>query len=217
MGDDLMGEVAYAFSNKEDASGFIGDGTSTYGGITGVCPKIKSLSGTIANIAGLVVATGTGYASSYAATTLADFEAVVGKLPQYADTPTAKWFCHRSYFWNVMVKLMLASGGVTAAEVASGRIQSFMGYPVEFAQVMPKNPAVSQVCALLGDLSKAASIGDRRTTTLAISEHSRFSNDELEIRGTERVDINVHDVGNASATAANRVEGPVVGLITASN
>jgi hypothetical protein len=65
MGDDLAGEIAYAFAVKEDNCGFIGDGSSTYGGMQGVCTKIKGLSGTIANIAGLVVATGTGYASSY--------------------------------------------------------------------------------------------------------------------------------------------------------
>jgi hypothetical protein len=57
MGDDLAGEIAYAFALKEDQCGFIGDGTSTYGGMQGVCTKIKGLSGTIANIAGLVVAT----------------------------------------------------------------------------------------------------------------------------------------------------------------
>jgi HK97 family phage major capsid protein len=82
---------------------------------------------------------------------------------------------------------------------------------------MPKSPAVSQVCALLGDLSLAASFGSRRDTNIAVSEHSRFANDEIEIKGTERFDINVHDVGNASATAGSRVEGPIVGLITAAS
>jgi hypothetical protein len=72
-------------------------------------------------------------------------------------------------------------------------------------------------CALLGDLSLAASFGSRRDTTIAISEHSRFANDQLEIRGTERFDINVHDVGNASATAGFAFPGPIVGLITAAS
>lgn len=217
LGDDLAGEIAYAFATKEDDCGFNGDGTSTYGGMNGVLSKIKGLSGTIANIAGLQVATGTGYGTSYASAVLADFEAVAAKLPVYADTPRAKWYCHKSFYWNVMVKLMLAAGGATGSETANGAAKRFLGYDVEFVQIMTPNSAVSQVCALLGDLSLAASFGSRRDTSIAISEHSRFANDEIEIRGTERFDINVHDVGNASATAGNRVAGPVVGLITASS
>ncbi len=217
MGDDLAGEIAYAFATKEDACGFIGDGTDTYGGMQGVTTKIKGLSATIANIAGLTVATGTGYASSYGSIVLADLEAVAGNLPVYADTARAKWYCHKSFYWNVMAKLALASGGVTGAEIEGARTKRFLGYDVEFVQIMPKTPAVSQVVALLGDLSLAASFGSRRDTTIAVSEHSRFANDQLEIRGTERFDINVHDVGNQSATAALRVSGPIVGLITAAS
>ncbi len=213
MGDDLAGEIAYAFALKEDQCGFIGDGSSTYGGMQGVTTKIKGLSNTIANIAGLVVGAGNAYSELL----LADFEGVAAKLPVYADTPRAKWFCHKSFYWNVMVKLALAAGGATGSETTSGVAKRFLGYDVEFVQVLPSTEANSQVCALLGDLSLAASFGSRRDTTIAVSEHSRFANDEIEIRGTERFDINVHDVGNQSATAGLRVPGPIVGLITAAS
>lgn len=213
IGDDLMGEIAYAFAYKEDLCGFNGDGSSTYGSIVGVREKLKGLSGTIANISGLFVGTG----NAYSELTLADFEAVVGLLPQYADTPRAKWFVHRSFYYNVMVKVMLASGGVTAAEVEGARNKRFLGYDVEFSQVLPKAEANSQVCALLGDLSKAVNFGARRDTMISMSEHSRFSTDEIEIKGTERFDLNVHSVGNATATAADKEPGPVVGLITAAS
>lgn len=209
--DTLAGEIAYAFAEKEDRCGFLGDGTSTYGGITGVCPKILNLSATRANIAGLVVGTG----NLFSELVIGDFEAVVAKLPQYADTDSAAWYCHRSFYWNVMVKAMLASGGVTAAEIEDARKQRFMGYRVEFSQVLPSTDANDQVACLLGDLAKAASFGTRRDTEIALSEHSRFANDQIEIRGTERFDINVHDVGNQSATAASRVPGPIVGLLMA--
>lgn len=213
FGDDLAGEIAYAFANKEDECGFNGDGTSTYGGIVGVREKLKGLSGTIANIAGLKVGTG----NAYSELTLADFRGCVALLPQYADTPAAKWFMHRSFFFDVVAGLILAAGGTTAADIENARTQRLLGYDVEFSQVMPKTEANSQVCAFLGDLSKAASLGTRRDTTIAVSEHSRFANDDLELRGTERFDINVHSVGNADSTAANRVPGPVVGLITAAS
>lgn len=214
IGDDLAGEIAWAFANKEDECGFNGDATSTYFGITGVREKIKGLSGTIANIAGLVVGTG----NAYSEIVLSDFNKVVARLPQYADTPRAAWFVHKTFYHEVMEKLALASGGVTSIEVTNGARQfRFLGYPVVVSQVMPKTEANSQVCALLGDLSLAAMFGDRRQLSLAYSTDYKFAEDQLAIRGTQRIDINVHSVGNADATAANRVAGPVVGLITAAS
>ncbi len=53
IGDDLAGEIAYAFALKEDQCGFLGDGTSTYGGITGVTTALLNVfAGTPANVDG---------------------------------------------------------------------------------------------------------------------------------------------------------------------
>jgi HK97 family phage major capsid protein/HK97 family phage prohead protease len=213
MADTLANEMAYAFANKEDECGFNGDGTSTYGGIVGVRNKLLNLSATRANIAGLVVGSG----NLYSELALVDFEAVVGKLPEYADTPMAKWFVSRSFYYNVMVKVALAAGGNAASDIESTRAKRFLGYDVEFTQVMPKVEANDQVCAILGDLSKGARMGTRRGTTISLSEHVLHSTDQIQVRGTERFDINVHDVGNQSATAALREAGPIVGLLTAAS
>ena len=216
MGDDLAGEIAYAFANKEDECGFNGDGTSTYGGITGVRAALLGLSVTIGDIAGLVVGAG----NLYSELTLANFNSVVGRLPQYADTPGAGWFVHRTFYYETMQRLELAAGGVTANEVATGNRRArplFLGYPVNFAQVMPKVEANSQICCLLGDLGLGSRFGDRRQTTIAIDTSVGFANDQWAIRGTQRFDIVVHDVGNAHATAGSRVVGPIVGLITAAS
>jgi HK97 family phage major capsid protein len=93
----------------------------------------------------------------------------------------------------------------------------FLGDPVEITQAMPTVEANDTVVALYGNLPSAARLGDRRQTTIALSEHSRFANDEVEVRGTERLDIVVHDVGNAHATAGSRVAGPIVGLLLAAS
>lgn len=212
--DDLANEMAYQFSLFEDQAGFIGDGTSTYAGITGVTTAIKGLSGTIANIAGLVVGTG----NAYSELTLADFNKVVAKLPQFADTPNARWFVSKQFWGEVMQKLALAAGGVTAAEIVNGARQpEFLGYPVEISQVLPAVEANSQVCALLGDLSLAAKMGDRRGITVAATNDLYFASDMIGLRATQRFDIVTHDVGNASGTASLRVPGPIVGLITAAS
>jgi len=212
LGDDLASEIAYQFALKEDQAGFNGDGTSTYGGILGVRAKMLGLDGTIGNIAGLKVGTG----NAYSEITLNDFIGTAGLLPVYADTPNAKWYMHKSVYYNVAARLEAAAGGVTAAEIRDGfRRPTFLGYPVEFVQVMPSVEANSQVMALFGDLALAATMGDRRKTTLFTDPYSLSSTDMIQLRGTERVDIVVHDVGNADSTAANRVAGPMVGLITA--
>jgi HK97 family phage major capsid protein len=82
---------------------------------------------------------------------------------------------------------------------------------------MPSVAADDKVPVVLGDIGMAAMLGDRRRTSIAFSDSAgeAFQNDEIWAKGTERVDIVVHDVGNADGTAANRVPGPVVGLATA--
>lgn len=212
LGDELARLSARAFAKKEDECGFNGDGTSTYGGIVGARERLLGLSGTIANIAGLQVGTG----NAYSELVLGDFNGVVARLPEYADA-NAKWYVSRGFYWNVMVRALFAANGTSATEIENTRNQLFMGYPVVFAQVMPKTEANSQVCALFGDLSMGASFGDRRTYSIALSEHVRFNEDDIVFRATERFDINVHSVGNASANAADRVAGPIVGLITAAS
>lgn len=217
VGDDLADEISRAFAQKEDNCGLLGDGTSTYGGIVGVCPAIKALSATIANIAGLVVGAG----NAYSELTLANFNSVVALLPTFADTPNARWIMHKSFFANVPQALMLAVGGALPENWGAGVGPKLLGYPVEFAQVMPKTEANSQVCCLLGDMNLCADFGDRRQTSIQFSTDatvdsvSMFETNQVAIRGTERFDINVHDVGNQSATASLREPGPIVGLITA--
>lgn len=215
LADELAFEMGYGFALAEDNAGFLGDGTSTYGGITGVAAKLKALSATIAYIAGLFVGAGNAYSELL----LTDFESTVGLLPQYAD-PLAEWFVHKSVFHTVMQKLELAAGGVTAREISDGDRRgrpTFIGYPVNFTQVMPRTEANSQVVALFGDLAMAATFGDRRSRTLFTDPYSLSNKDQILVRCTERIDINVHDVGNASATAGLRVPGPIVGLIMAAS
>jgi len=232
IGDDLAGEIAYAFALKEDQCGFLGDGSSAYGSITGVVNKLLAVdpsgAGNPANILGLTVASGTGYANSYKSIVLSDFNNVVASLPEYADVPgQARWYCSKFFWGSVMQRVATGAGGNRVAEIENGALRkSFLGYDVSICQVMPKVSAVSQVCCLFGNLSMAARLGDRRQTTIQMSEHAlnAFEQDEVVIRGTERFDIVVHDVGDPTSGAGpaksaqlGNVAGPIVGLITASS
>ena len=207
LGAWVAAECARAFAQKEDECGFAGDGTSTYGGIVGARAALRGVDSSASNIAGLAVQ-GTG--NTYSALVLGDFRNVVGKLPQYADTANAAWYVSRTFYHTVMAKLADSAGGNTNETIAVGgpREPLFMGYPVRISQAMPSSPAVSQVCALLGDLSQGAFFGDRRGIGVSLSEHDAFQADELALRAVERFDINVFGVGDTSNA------GPVVGLIT---
>jgi len=192
MGDDLTAEIAYAFALKEDECGFIGDGTSTYGRIVGVVNAVAA--GSVVTAA----ATHTGFETL----TMSDFESCVGKLPEYAEDG-AKWYISKVGWSASMLRLLDAAGGNTASVLAAGqKSREFLGYPVEVSQVLNKTLGAdaSKPKAILANLQKGAILGSRRGMSIQMSDQRYFETDQIGIKGTQRFDINVHDVGTASAS-----------------
>ncbi len=212
-GDYVTGSIARAFATAEDQCGWNGDGSATFHNIQGFLVKIRALSATFANIAGMHVMAAAG---GYAACTAADLALLMGRLPAYAYIGgNVKFYCSQQFWGQVMLRLALAAGGVTIAEYTGGMPQArYLGFPVVITQVFPQATAVNQCCLAFGDLSQAAKFGDRRQFTVKLLEELFAATDQLAIRATARWDINVHDVGNQSATAALRVPGPLVVLQT---
>jgi HK97 family phage major capsid protein len=201
FGDDLAGEISYAFSHTEDLCAFMGDATSPFGHIMGIVSKLKNVDGLGTVSAGLV----TGSGNTWGALVLKDFNSVVGALPQYADTDDACWLMHRTFYYGVIEPLIQAAGGVTAVEVREGTRKPrpiFQGYPVEFSQVWPNVSASGSVVCALGDFAKGCAFGDRMEDSIAFSEHATiggqnvFERNQIAIRGIERFDVNIHDVGD---------------------
>ncbi len=210
VGDLLAGELALAFATKEDQCGFTGDLTSTYGNIYGVKNKLTSV-----GTAGLKTAN-SGTNAAWTEITLAELNAVIALLPEYAETPNVAWYCSKAFYSGVMEALLYAAGGNTIGNLADGPSgRKFLGYPVELTPTMPKAAGTAEVVCMLGDLRLAADFGDRRQMSIAFSNDatvgsvSVFETDEVAMRGTQRFDINVHDVGDSTNA------GPVVGLLTA--
>lgn len=219
--DNIGWEVARAFAKKEDECGFVGDGTSTYGGIVGVNTRLTNING-VDDGGGLVLAAG----NLFSEITLANFNTMVGRLPDYADSgddeadsdALALWYCSKFFWGSVMQKLAAAAGGNTWEMLSTGaRRRVFLGYGVILSETYPKADANSQIVCTLGSLVQAADLGDRQQITIAVSDsasvggESVFERDQLAFRATERMDINVHDVGTAT------VAGPVVGMISAAS
>jgi HK97 family phage major capsid protein len=219
LGQRFADSVARQFAKKEDEAGFNGDGTSSYGGITGLAKKFQSVleagGGTWttdadkAKLGGAQVISGNLFTEA----TLADFVSGMRKVPSYA-LPGSKWLINKVAFGASAERLAVTAGGVTAAEIAGSFGTRFLGYPVEFVDVMPGTDANSQVFAYFGNLAQAASMGDRMSTSIKTDTSLGFQNDTIYVKAAEYVDIAVHDVGNYNATAASRVAGPIVAFVS---
>lgn len=204
IGDEWAEAAAIAFAEKEDQCLFNGDGTSTYGGITGLFAKITAA----ANAASLVTATGHTTLSSL---TVADYSAAVGRVPNYPGIKPV-WLCHKEIWANSMQPLQLAAGGATVESIAAGGKPMFLGYPVEIVNVAPRAASVTTGVTgiLLGDLRLAAMFGDRRKRTFETGlENDDFSKQLFTLLMTERFDINVHTVVDPKNSSS---PGPVIGL-----
>lgn len=198
LADFVANEMAYAFAVQEDQAGFIGDGTSTYGGIVGLRNAL---------LAGSTVTAANGD-DTFEELEFAFFQNAVGKLPRFPGIRPA-WYVHNALYWNAMVRLANAAGGNNIASVQAGPVGlSFMGYPVVLVNALPSalTTLASTVVGFFGDLSMCATMGSRSGISIVSDSSRYFEYDQIAIRCTQRYDIVVHETGTASAA------GPMIAL-----
>ena len=187
--DDLAGEMAYAQAKLEDQCAFIGDATSTYGGITGLANAVGS--------AGVSTAT----SNAFTAITINQIQAAFALLPQYADNANAKIYCHKTVWNSVFLRLAYQTGGQNAADLISGNGQlAFAGYPVVLTQAMNNVTGSGAIVCHFGDMSQGVYFGDRRQTAVDFSNSAltSFETDMLCYRATTRWDLVCANVGDAT-------------------
>lgn len=197
MADRITRSIAYSFAKLEDDCGFLGTGAlATYGGITGLITAVGE---------GSEVAAASGN-TAFSTLDLADFEAMIGKLPSYALRDNPRWFISQAGWAASMMRLQDAAGGNTAGNIAGGPSWSnFLGFPVTICPSMNSTLTAqtsTEGIAYFGSLRQAAMLGDRRGITIASSADRYFELDLIAIRATERFDINCHNVGNASVAGS---------------
>lgn len=200
VADDLAMEIAYCLANKEDECGFNGDGTSTYGGMTGVKNAL---------LAGSEYTAATGN-TAFSTLDLEDFEGMIAKLPRYPGIQP-EWYIHQAGWASSMLRLAAAAGGNTISDIQGGAQLRFLGYPVNLVNVMNSTLGAqtsTEGLVYFGDLAMGAMLGSRRGVSIALDSSRYFELDQLAIRGTERFDVVVHGIGTAS------VAGPIIQLLT---
>lgn len=196
----VFDELAYAITKAEDDAFFIGNGTATYGNITGFNQKYGTSAASDGG--GYLVVGG----DTTAAHTLADFHRLMGRLPTIFRN-RAIFVANPELAAQMFDRLSHAQGGVTLAETANGGYQQkFLGRPVVLTNSLPNNSAQSGdlIDCLYGDFMEAAKFGDRVGLELDMTDQRYWDEHNIGAKGVCRVDINVHDVG--STTAA----GPVI-------
>jgi HK97 family phage major capsid protein len=206
LADAMAVETAQAFSEAFDNAGFIGDGTSAYHNVQGICPKIL-LSDYSASV---VTATSN---DTFDDLTLKNFTDTLAKLPLYARR-NAAWYVSPVGWGAAMLRLAMLPGGSSNAggnstdNVAAGFGETFLGYPVRLVHSMESGltGTTGKVAALFGDLSQAATFGERRAISIKTASERYVEYDQTLTFATTRNAMVVHDLG--STTKA----GPVVAL-----
>ena len=182
MADLIAEEMARRFANAIDTNAFLGDGTAGFAGVSGFDDALNASSTVTA-----------GTATDFASLDWADFQNVVAKVPQFPGAQN-KWYINSYGYAAAMLNLMNAAGGNTITDLSNGGMMRFMGYPVEFAQVLQgAGAATGDTVAFFGDVGLASTMGMRRNITISSSTEVKFIEDQIAIKATERVAIEVHE------------------------
>ena len=204
LADAVATEFATSLAYKTDLCGWVGDGTSTYGGIQGLVSKIDDGTHTAA-----VVSADSGH-TAFETLTITDFTKVMGKLPLYARQG-AEWYISPAGYAAAMARLRYAAGGNTVADIGGGVNETFLGYKVNLVHVMNSTLGADsgKVKVLFGNLGLSSIYARRRDFSVRLYDQVYATTDQLLLQGTMRFDIVHHSLGDAS------VAGPVVALKTA--
>lgn len=199
-------EQAYAFAAKEDACLINGDGTSTYGGMTGIIPQFEAAYSTLKG-----VYAGATNTDTFGEFTAAEVTAWMAKLPSYARTGANFLFSPEGDA-ALLGRLQAAGGGNTIQTLAGGIMgATFLGYGRQLCEAMPTSATdfTNKVAGLFGNFSQGVAFGDRRGITVQVLRERYAEYRQIGIIGTERIDINAHGIGDTSAA------GPIVALVGA--
>ena len=204
IADAVATEFATSISYKQDLCGWIGDGTSQYGGISGVVSKVNDGTHTAS-----VLTAGAG-ATGFETLTVTDFVKMVGKMPLYARQG-AQWYISPAGFAASMARLRYAAGGNTVEQVGGGVNEQFLGYPVNLVHVMDTTLGAdsNKIKVLFANLGLSSIYARRRDFSVRLYDQVYATTDQLLLQGVTRFDINHHSLGD------NSTAGPVIALKTA--
>ena len=206
LADAVAAEFATSLAYKIDTCGWLGDGTSQYGGINGIVSKINDGTHTASVVSAVAGNT------AFETLDIEDFLAVMGKLPLYARAGAA-WYVSPAGYAASISRLKYAAGGNTVDNLGRDAGESFLGYPVRMVHVMNSTLGAdaNKVKVLFGNMGLSSIYARRRDFSVRLFDQVYATTDQLLLQGTMRFDVNHHSLG--STTEA----GPVVALKSAAS
>jgi HK97 family phage major capsid protein len=190
--DNVVQEQAYALALREDQELCNGDGTSTYGGVTG----LRSAIGTAG------VYTCDANENLWSEIDLEDVIATMVKLPDRFNRDPI-WICSSNFYWAVFARLAAAAAGNNIGSLEGGPTgRRFLGVPVLTTSAMPTADADSTIHALYGQFDMAAILGDRTGIRIGRDDSTGFLADYTTLKATSRYDLFVHEPGDSSNAGA---------------
>jgi HK97 family phage major capsid protein len=211
LADALAAEFATSLAFQIDQCGWIGDGSSNFGGITGIVNKLNN--GSYPNS----MQTADAGRVSFETLTISDFLKLVAKLPLYARQG-AQWYISPAGYAASMARLRYAAGGNTIADLGGGVTETFLGYPVNQVHVMNSTLGSdpSAVKVLFGNLALSSIYARRRDFSVRMYDQVYATTDQLLLQGTLRFDI-VHHTLSSKDGSGTDISGPVTALKTAAS
>lgn len=201
LADAMAVEIAQAYAEAFDNAGWAGDGSSAHHGVEGVSTKILK-----SGYSKSVVTAPSGD-NAFAELELKSFTDLVSRLPLYARRQ-AKFYVSPAGYGASMLRLMVASAGNNVADIAGGAGLQFLGFPVVLVHSLTSDLTGTggKVAALFGDLSQAATFGERRAVSIRTASERYIEFDQTLTFATTRNAMVVHDLGSTT------VAGPIVAL-----
>jgi HK97 family phage major capsid protein len=202
MASYYAAETGRAFAEAEDDAFINGDGTSSFGGQSGLIYRIEN-----ETLAGEVTAA-TNH-DLFSEIDASDLASLVALCPAYALT-NARWLMSPAFYGAVIQRLILSAGGLTLNDMQNGQLASFLGYPISISPKMPNSTTTdysNKVVCMFGDFSRSTIIGTRRDITVMVDPSRYMEYDQVAIRSTQRWVVVNHDLGTSTT------KSPVVALL----
>jgi HK97 family phage major capsid protein len=206
LADAVAAEFATSLAYKIDTCGWLGDGTSQFGGINGVVNKINDGTHTAS------VHSAASGNTSFETLDIEDFLGAMGKLPLYARQGAA-WYVSPAGYAASISRLKYAAGGNTVDNLGRDAGETFLGYPVRMVHVLNSTLGAdtSKVKVLFGNMGLSSIYARRRDFSVRLFDQVYATTDQLLLQGTMRFDVNHHSLGTNSEV------GPVVALRSAAS
>lgn len=198
VGQFIAFEQAYAITKKEELAMLSGDGSGTYGGITGLLAS--------ADVTDVNMATNEGKFTDLSWDYLVDLEAAVLD----AALPNARYVLSQSVLGQIK-KLKDSANKPIWMPPAGDQPATINGYPFTIVNQMPamSATAVSTRFILFGDFAAGLYLGRRRNLRIDRDTSYAFDTDQTAFRTLESVDAVV--VGGSTSEA-----DPIAALKTSS-